>query len=518
METKKSKNEIMEKILAVRYSDLELEKSLCLDLLKIATDEEDSYGIAFAHTYLADYYVSENDVKEVSVHLAQAKTLVETIEGCDELELRIYILLGIHYEMLTDEQSTIKSYLRAMTFAEKIGDKMAQCIILNNIGIALVRQKNNQVSLEYFQHAYEVFKEEPNMQIRTKLLSNLTDMSLLLGQMDNARKYIIECETGEKDQEIMERFRRKNWCCYYAGLGDSEKAKFWVTQVLEIIDWYKRDRFESFENFNALCDAMLKINHKEYALTFLHLMEESCSGTLDQLQPLEEKHLKCITTFEPEESHGKAYKRFYEKNEEFRIQVNNTIVNAMQTKMDLEKVNTEKEELQRQHKDLEVQVSLDELTGLYNRRFLDGRMTKWSREIGTTIFGIIMLDVDYFKEYNDFYGHVEGDKVLTVIGACLKENAIEGIYSCRYGGDEFACLCEGITSEEMEEYIVAVRNDLDSRKLLHQESPCNDYVTLSIGYSSQCVHSETEAYLLLQTADQALYHSKLAGRNTYRKR
>lgn len=507
--------QIMSQILDDRYTDLEQVKHLCGKLLAWAAVEKDVYGEAFAHTYLADYYIARNLVDLVDKHLFIAKERMTHYTDSDELKLRIWILSGIYYEMKADEQNVVQSYLEAMVLARRVGDKASECIVLNNLGVTFQRHKSYEISQGYYHKAYDLLQEQPNLPIHSQVLSNLADISLVLGNLEDAKEYILECEEKEQNREARELFRRKNWCCYYAALGDRAQAEFWAGKVKELTREYKRNTFEAFENYNALCDSMLKIKNQAYAKTFFLLMEESCSGALDQLQPLEEKRLKYTIAFEPEENHGPAYKRFYRKNEAFRAQINTTIVEAMETKIELDKVISQKEKLQKEHENLESQVNMDELTGLYNRKFLDGCMRDWVKDVGQRPFGVIMLDVDYFKEYNDYYGHMHGDNVLKAIGSCLKANSREGIYPCRFGGDEFTCLCEGLTLEEIEVYILAICKDLAQRKIEHHESPCNAYVTLSIGYASESDHQKAEPYLLLQAADKGLYQSKSLGRNTY---
>ena len=85
-----------------------------------------------------------------------------------------------------------------------------------------------------------------------------------------------------------------------------------------------------------------------------------------------------------------------------------------------------------------------------------------------------------------------------------------------FGGDEFICICNGLTAQEIENYILDIREDLHQRNIEHKASLCSDRITLSIGYAED--DKGTDALTLLQLADDALYKSKLSGRNTFKKK
>ena len=91
------------------------------------------------------------------------------------------------------------------------------------------------------------------------------------------------------------------------------------------------------------------------------------------------------------------------------------------------------------------------------------------------------MDIDYFKEYNDYYGHNSGDVVLKKVALCLKEEADDRITPCRYGGDEFCCICENMTPEEMSNYLKDIRGRLETLAVEHVKSQAAGIVTLSAG-------------------------------------
>ena len=160
--------------------------------------------------------------------------------------------------------------------------------------------------------------------------------------------------------------------------------------------------------------------------------------------------------------------------------------------------------------------ALDGLTGIANRRSFDETLKKeWNRAIrGEKTLGLIMLDIDFFKLYNDHYGHQGGDECLKKVATGL-ESAIhrEPDFLARYGGEEFSAILpdtdlEGavIVAEEMRQAIKALRVE-------HAKSKVSDIVSISLGVSAVVPQKGTEPEILVAAADQALYKAKEDGRD-----
>jgi diguanylate cyclase (GGDEF)-like protein/PAS domain S-box-containing protein len=162
---------------------------------------------------------------------------------------------------------------------------------------------------------------------------------------------------------------------------------------------------------------------------------------------------------------------------------------------------------------LRQQTIRDPLTGLYNRRFLEESL---NREMARckrngTGFGVLMLDLDHFKRFNDTFGHDAGDSVLRSVAQALQENTREGDISCRFGGEEFVVILPdtdtpGATARA--ERILAVVRGLH---VTHDDKTLGS-ITVSIGLAMYPQNGET-VNALVQSADKALYTAKGAGRD-----
>ncbi len=164
---------------------------------------------------------------------------------------------------------------------------------------------------------------------------------------------------------------------------------------------------------------------------------------------------------------------------------------------------------------LEELSQTDFLTGLYNRKHLDEKLKfLWDVYLRTgNTFAVLMLDIDFFKEYNDYYGHPAGDACLKTIGSILKKRITRNTdWAYRYGGEEFLILL-GFSDERAADIVAKqIQEDLSGEEIVHENSAINEFVTVSIGIA--CVSEACKTpQRVVEQADQALYISKKNGRN-----
>ncbi len=156
----------------------------------------------------------------------------------------------------------------------------------------------------------------------------------------------------------------------------------------------------------------------------------------------------------------------------------------------------------------------DGLTGVYNHRYfyeaLD-RKIKYSKENNEKI-SMIFLDIDYFKHYNDLYGHQEGDKVLKKIGITLKEITRDCDIVSRYGGEEFAIILPNTDEKAATEIAEKIRYSIENTYFYGQQNQPNKNLTVSIGISVY-PDKATNEFELIKSADDALYRAKFFNKN-----
>jgi len=165
---------------------------------------------------------------------------------------------------------------------------------------------------------------------------------------------------------------------------------------------------------------------------------------------------------------------------------------------------------------LEALSMTDELTKLNNRRsFLNYIDIIWkqSRRLQLPV-NILMIDVDYFKKYNDSMGHLQGDRALIAIAQCMKNQIKRDTdFVARFGGEEFVCLLPYIEKKEAANFAKALVQSVENMKICHPMSEISKYVTISVGMASVIPDEQNSQIQLLDEADKALYKAKYSGRN-----
>ncbi len=183
------------------------------------------------------------------------------------------------------------------------------------------------------------------------------------------------------------------------------------------------------------------------------------------------------------------------------------------TKLMLEEANTVLQLKNNQLKELAMQ---DGLTQIPNRRFFDEMYEKVYKEItrDKKTLAVMMIDVDYFKLYNDHYGHIEGDACLIAIAKALKNTLKRpSDIVARYGGEEFVVIVKNIDFEGAMSVSEHLRSAIEALHMVHEYSTVTDHVTISIGVAFKEQEEFITKEMLLKKADDVLYQAKKEGRN-----
>lgn len=156
----------------------------------------------------------------------------------------------------------------------------------------------------------------------------------------------------------------------------------------------------------------------------------------------------------------------------------------------------------------------DEMTGVLNRRGLRRALAEVP---GGCARAVILVDVDYFKRYNDHYGHLAGDRCLCRVARALADTlAATGDVLARWGGEEFLVIVDADTPEPCAELAARMQTGIRELAIAHEASPVGAVVSISAGYAVASVDAGDGLDELVHRADQALYAAKQAGRNCVR--
>jgi diguanylate cyclase (GGDEF)-like protein len=172
--------------------------------------------------------------------------------------------------------------------------------------------------------------------------------------------------------------------------------------------------------------------------------------------------------------------------------------------------------LKQKNDELAKQAFSDELTGLVNRRHFNTLFhQEWHRgRRNKSPLSLIMIDVDHFKNFNDHYGHPQGDRCLQSVATVLRNGLRQPIdVAARFGGEEFMVLLPDTAADGALEVAERLRTQLLALEIPHCRSATHHCVTISLGVFTCIPHPQFDEQVLLQAVDQQLYKAKQQGRN-----
>ncbi|MBN1930057.1 MAG: diguanylate cyclase, partial [Desulfobacterales bacterium] len=172
--------------------------------------------------------------------------------------------------------------------------------------------------------------------------------------------------------------------------------------------------------------------------------------------------------------------------------------------------------LHKANQELQSLAVLDALTQIDNRRSCDIHLDQEWRRLRReqAPLSLILCDIDYFKLYNDTYGHQAGDECLRLVARTIKQKVNRPAdLAARYGGEEFVLILPNLDSKGAVSLAEAIRKEVQHLKIIHAQSNVGPYLTLSLGVAGIIPSAEFSPELLIKAADQALYQAKNLGRN-----
>ncbi|WP_287877614.1 diguanylate cyclase [Aquitalea sp.] len=192
-----------------------------------------------------------------------------------------------------------------------------------------------------------------------------------------------------------------------------------------------------------------------------------------------------------------------------------TLANTIIRRQQLQALSSTQQQLHNANADLARMAFSDGLTGIANRRYFDEQLTQCFQQARTEAspLSVLQIDIDYFKQFNDSYGHLAGDQCLRQVAQCIHAQLPEvQDLAARVGGEEFGVLLPGRNSEQAGVLAERIRQAIWQLAIAHRKSSTGDRVTISIGVAT--LHERHDAeHMLMRDADRALYRAKNQGRN-----
>lgn len=420
----------------------------------------------------------------------------------------------------------LDQYLLGLKIGKRHNCEYEMAMIYNNLGQLYMRLEEFDRAINYFLEAEQLLhKFQSDFQARKNIIMLYTMLGhcyLVLEKNAEAEK--VEAEMGKwmrgespgnVDMILIQSF--------YAQLrhvqGRITEREQYIAEVLKSIE-SSQIFLEVWEDIFSFGYFLLRLGkYKELKQLF-----DKVEDKVEQIQVnnMKTEFLRLKIHYYREQGDRGAYLEacamLYEYGEKQNKENIAMLRRSAELRFSLEEAKGKEKMLLKETTMLRERAERDALTGLPNRyrlkEFAEELYEKAYKE--QTNFGIEILDVDYFKQYNDGYGHQKGDECLKAIGEVLLQMMEEedDTFCARYGGDEFVIIYYGKSDEEILHQAVHLRKRILKKKIWHDYAPEGKVITISQGIHNTVPREKTYVWDYLHSADGALYQAKQYEKNS----
>lgn len=456
----------------------------------------------------------------------QSLTIYESLND-DAGKVRSLCTLCWAHWSLDNFVESIELGQQAHRLAQEIGDAGLEANALNNLGLAYKRSGNFELGIKVYSQALELYRKIGDPVRESKMLINIALAYVTQDLFEEALPYALESAKLQIGSTYINGYSNQVLGQIYAGLKNYDTALHYLNQSIYIAEERELDLLNIAalitigEVYQGLEEYDLAVKHLNLAKAGAEKINSGlnlfrCHEILSQVYEKQGDFTNALAHFK--QFHLLKEDVFNEKNAN-RLQVLQTLhqteIAQQESKIyQLKNVELEKEinERQRLENDLRHLALTDELTGVHNRRFFFNQIhieyeKANQKQLPLTI---AILDLDYFKQINDTYGHGVGDQVLVNFARICQTKIRESDWFARFGGDEFVFLFPQTELQPAKTIIERIRQSLSAPILIQNGIPI--ILTLSVGMAA-LNSSHLTADALITQADLELYRAKEAGRD-----
>lgn len=474
---------------------------------------------------LADEYYNEGRQTFNDGRLSEAAVLIQKAiqlyQKCGNWKQYVTAmnLMGVIYAAIGNETMAIDYYLEGLECAIDNQFRILIALFYNNIGSRYQELGEHRRAIEYFLKSVRELENETAPKEKNDSLWHLITYLNLQTSYWELEEYDVAYEYLQKaERYLTEEIEETYHCTFLTAkcrlLWDRGEKEYVYRHLEELLNSAEHDDNASdhVQNMKSLCSLLRDMEEFEGWKRVIDSFEQYSreQGTV---------YCRLILT----EMQMEYYRVIGEMQKYIRLCVDHTELYQKQREIvDKERaaaidIKIELRNKEAERKQAEAKSTTDALTGLGNRYLLDHEAAKIFAEASRegTVISVGVLDIDYFKQHNDTYGHIQGDTCLQRVAKVLAETArgIGQVY--RFGGDEFVMLLEEGDSSRVEQIAESVKQCLAREQIKNENSRVIPEITISQGYVCFVPKGGETAGELIKHADVALYHVKENGRNGY---
>lgn len=491
-------------------------------LYEYAKKINDEALMGFSSYYMGEAYYILNNVEKLFESITGALSNLSRTEQW-ELLARSYNLLGITSVNRGNASFAMDYYLNALSYCnyDKIPD--VEILIHMNIGSLYHSLGEYEEARNYYERGYQILKQAGKIQNCEMYLLHynigMADSYLYQKRYDKAdfyRKKAVEESDGKRTQ-----LEELSLCCFEARLyhviGNQKERDICIKKI-DVLLQAPIEILSVFDDLYVYCEMLLDANqYRNFQKVFSILEKFAIEAKITYLRKqLVSLKIGCDKKMGDRNLCKEDAMQYYELNKLMGDENRYTIMNMVNVRKFLEESKRQTQAAEEQNRILKKRSETDALTGLFNRFRLNTyaedafiNACKLKKE-----FAIEILDVDYFKQYNDNYGHQAGDDCLKQIANEIKE-LIKGknIFGARYGGDEFILIYEGYKKADVQNFAKKLKQNIVNLEIEHRYSKASSIVTISQGICFDIPKEENKIWDYLHMADSMLYQVKQKQRN-----
>lgn len=504
--------ETIEKVKQNRFGDIDLQNELCDSLIMEAERIGNIQLKGEAMYYKAETLFNVNQ-QEACFQLTECLEYLKEDRN-PELVARINNLFGIALTNKEDYPGSLNYYLIVLKICDKYGLNHVGGLCCCNIAVIFQMIGFYDKAVDYYERAVVLFEKTPD---------NLLSMGPVAATYSNIFMCLYKQNRFERLEGVLEKIHNSKEYFYpeftmdiYDAIcfdrnGEKEKIEQSLSQAVEksiAID----DVLEYIDNYQFLCEVLLKYGQIIQLSRVLDVIEGNLPENYFPKARMDfvKYRIACCKEFNNMEMFVKKageYVSLYEKTVDI---YHKSIRDTLNLRLYVDKLKEKEDSYKKE-------ALVDNLTGLYNRNGLREHASvlfELSNKLQRPVSAFI-IDIDYFKQYNDCYGHILGDEVIKAVAGVIKNRCTGECVAARFGGDEFVIIGINIDEQRLKEISGAIVADVSELKIESEKSPISDYVSVSVGAFLGTPESNDTIKGLIKEADRGLYTAKENGRNTY---
>ncbi len=522
--------EYLKKLQENKYNDYALFEDMVANFRAEAEKDKDELALGYADYFSAHLRYRKNKADDETVRLLI--NAVQTAESLNapRLEADSHNLLGIVMLTSVDEASALEHYEKALDISRRNKLIRHRIVISNNIGDIYLRLGDYDSAITYFREAYRYAMEAKDIPadkapdiiqgaflFRTinVILMNIAEVHYHKEEYDEAFRVLTCVEDDHTDNSYTTGLAALT-AVISIRLGSVDEAMDKILSVIESAESHN-EMFENDDRYIDLTRVLIDVGNQPLSLRLLNEVQFMAKQADSAYSWCEYYRLKVLyeKKFNPGADLTSVYEEYFDFREKEEKSLKQQKVQAVNNKRMLEEEIKRRSEMEEKNKRLKKKSEHDPLTGLFNRYAMDSIASKWFDEARRKKqnFGVLILDVDNFKEYNDNYGHLKGDDILKEVARSISESTMQSEAVIRYGGDEFFVIAKNHSDHDIIKIAENIRDALDRKNIKHEFSKVSDHITVTEGAINGQVKEGQNLFDYIHYADGALYKIKNVQKN-----